>query len=62
LVSEKLQYKSPEGLRGERADHRSDLFSFGVVLYEMSTGRRPFAHSLSTALADADRDEEIRDT
>ena len=59
-ISGTFHYMAPERVHGEQTDHRSDIFSLGVTLYEMATGQRPFHGSspvelLAAVLKDSPR-------
>jgi serine/threonine-protein kinase len=55
-----VAYMSPEQLRGEKLDHRTDIFSLGTVLYEMAAGKNPYAHQTNAEVISAIMSREPR--
>jgi TolB-like protein/Tfp pilus assembly protein PilF len=53
VIAGTLSYLAPELLKGERADNRSDIWAFGIILHELLTGRQPFGGKTPFELASA---------
>jgi Tol biopolymer transport system component len=65
VVMGTVGYMSPEQVRGQEADHRSDIFSFGAILYEMLRGRRTFTGESAIEVMNAilkEEPEELTET
>jgi len=58
VVMGTVGYMSPEQVRGQETDHRSDIFAFGVILYEMLSGERPFRGASTIEMMNAILKEE----
>ncbi len=59
LLKGKLRYMSPEQASGREIDHRSDIFSLGLVLYEMLTGQKAFDGATETEILEQVRDPQV---
>src|SRR5262245_4778846 len=58
VVMGTVGYMSPEQVRGQETDHRADIFAFGVILYEMLSGQRPFRGASAIEVMNAIMKEE----
>lgn len=60
-LGERVQYMSPEQIKGGRLDERTDIYSFGITAFEMITGQRPFPDHEANKLLDLHVTQEIPD-